>query len=323
MRLRILTLLAALGTASPSTPLRSQGFPPGLRAALERRIAATPGATVGLWLEDLGTRRTLGIADTLSFHAASTMKVPVMLELFRRADAGSLDLDERVPLEDTFRSIVDGSPYTLDPADDSDDALYDRVGAPIAYRELNERMIVRSSNLATNVLIGRLDAARVTATARALGGEGVLVRRGVEDGPAFRAGLNNVTTARGLGRLLAALERGEVASAWATRAMRDVLLRQEFNDEIPAGLPPGTRVAHKTGWITATTHDAAIVYPEGRAPFVLVILTRDIPDRADAQRLMADLARIVWEGYAARDAGGAPATDGGSGAPRATAAAAR
>ena len=269
--------------------------PGSLAAALRQRIAATPGAEVGLWFHDLATGTTLGIGDTVSFHAASTMKVPVMFELFRRADAGALSLDDRIPLGNRFASIVDGSPYALSPSDDSDGALYARVGAPISLRELNERMIVRSSNLATNVLIERLDPTRVTSLARTLGGEGVIVRRGVEDGVAFRAGRNNTTTARGLGKLLVALERGEVASAWATIAMRETLMRQEFNDEIPAGLPPGTRVAHKTGWITATTHDAAIVYPPGHAPFVLVILTRAIPERRDAQRLMADLARIVWD----------------------------
>ena len=301
MRLLSPPLITVLLTVLSSTRSEPQGFLPGsaqdLRAALERRIAAQPGAEVALWFEDLASGRTLGIADTLSFHAASTMKVPVMFELFRRADEGTLDLDDRLPLVGRFASIVDGSSYALDPTDDSDDALYDRIGAPISYRELNERMIVRSSNLATNVLIERLDPTRVTAFARSLGGEGVVVRRGVEDGVAFRAGLNNVTTAQGLGKLLAALERGQVASPWATHAMLAVLLRQEFNAEIPAGLPPGTRVAHKTGWITATTHDAAIVYPPGHAPFVLVILTRAIPARADAQRLMADLARIVWESY--------------------------
>ncbi len=281
------------------------GFPQGtdvLRVTLERRIAELPGAEVGLWFEDLETGQTLGIADTVTFHAASTMKVPVMIELFRRADRGELDLDDRIPLVNRFASIVDGSPYSLTATEDSDAALYDRVGAPISYRELNERMIVRSSNLATNVLIERLDPTRVTSNARTLGGAGVLVRRGVEDGLAFRAGLNNVTTARGMGKLLAALERGEAASAWATIAMRETLMRQEFNDEIPAGLPPGTRVAHKTGWITATTHDAAIIYRDGRAPIVLVILTRAIPERAAAQRLMADLAGIVWRHAAAQPA---------------------
>jgi beta-lactamase class A len=270
-----------------------------LRVTLERRIAETTGAEVGLWFEDLATGETLGINDTVTFHAASTMKVPVMIELFRRADAGTLDLDDRIPLTNRFASIVDGSPYALTATEDSDAALYDRVGAPISYRELNERMIVRSSNLATNVLIERLDPTQVTSNARTLGGAGVLVRRGVEDGLAFRAGLNNVTTAKGLGKLMAALERGEAASAWATVAMRETLMRQEFNEEIPAGLPPGTRVAHKTGWITATTHDAAIIYRPGRPPIVLVILTRAIADRPTAQRLMADLARIVWD-YAAR-----------------------
>lgn len=292
--------MAVLFTALPPSRLAAQGFPADLRARLVQRIAATPGAQVGLFIEDLANGAMLGIGDTVSFHAASTMKVPVMFELFRRADEGTLDLDTRIPLANRFSSIVDGSAYTLEPTDDSDDALYDRVGAPISFRELNERMIVRSSNLATNVLIDQLDATRVTAFTRRLGGEGVLVRRGVEDGPAFRAGLNNVTTARGLGKLLVALERGQVASAWATHAMRETLMRQEFNGEIPAGLPPGTRVAHKTGWITATTHDAAIIYPPGRAPFVLVILTRSIPERADAQRLMSDLARMVWEAETTR-----------------------
>ena len=254
MRLRLVPLLADIGSACGTTgqslpgstspaptvlPSPSAAGPDrvehlrNLRASLQRRIAALPGAEVGLWFEDFATGDTLGIADTVHFHAASTMKVPVMLELFRRTDAGAIDLDARIPLVNRFASIVDASPYSLDATEDSDDALYDRVGAPISYRELNERMIVRSSNLATNVLIEQLDPARVTSFARTLGGEGVVVRRGVEDGLAFRADLNNVTTARGLGKLLAALERGDAASAWATAMMRETLMRQEFNDEIP------------------------------------------------------------------------------------------
>lgn len=277
---------AATGSSSP--------VPLALRTRLLARIAEVPGAQVGLYLHDLATHETLGIDDTVTFHAASTMKVPVMVELMRQVDTAAVTLDDRIPLVNTFASIIDGSPYRLSRDGDSDPALYDRVGAPITYRELTERMIVRSSNLATNVLIERLDPTRITATARALGGEGIVVRRGVEDQKAFEAGRNNVTTARGLGRLLTAIERGDDASAWATAAMRATLLRQEFNDEIPAGLPVGVPVAHKTGWITATTHDAAIIYPRDRAPLVLVILTRAIPDRVTAQRLIADLARLVW-----------------------------
>lgn len=299
MRVLTLSLIAAAVAACGSTQNAAPQFPRTitLERALRERIAQVPGAQVGLWFEDFATGDTLGLADTVSFHAASTMKVPVMFELYRQADAGTIDLETRIPLHNRFLSIVDRSPFSLEPGDDSDSSLYHLVGSQVSLRELNERMIVRSSNLATNVLIERLDPTRVTSFARSLGGAGVIVRRGVEDIPAFRAGLNNTTTARGLGKLMAALERGQVASPAATAAMRETLMRQEFNDEIPAGFPPGTRVAHKTGWITATTHDAAIVYPPGRAPFVLVILTRAIPDRAIAQRLMADCARLVWIAY--------------------------
>ena len=299
MRRQLLPLLLAAAAActprtTPPPVGAAVGPTSGLATALAARITQVPGAEVGLWLQDLGTGETLGLGDTIAFHAASTMKVPVMVELLRRVDAGTVSLDDRIVLANRFASIVDGSPYALTREDDSDVALYDRVGAPIALGELAHRMIVRSSNLATNVLIERLDAPAITATAVGLGADGVVVRRGVEDGKAFAAGLNNVVTARGLGRLMAAIERGEAASTAATAWMRQTLMAQEFNDEIPAGLPPGTRVAHKTGWITATTHDAAIVYPPGRPPFVLVVLTRAIPDRAVAQRLIADLSALVW-----------------------------
>jgi len=120
------------------------------------------------------------------------------------------------------------------------------------------------------------------------------VLRGVEDGKAFRAGMNNTTTARDLAVLLEAIETGRAASRSSCDAMREILLDQEFNDEIPAGLPGGTRVAHKTGWITGVLHDAAVVYPPGRKPYVLVVLTRDIPDDKVARKLIADLSRIVW-----------------------------
>lgn len=291
--LRALTLTWAIACA-PAPVAPSPEPTPTLETRLAQRIRQVPGAEAAVWIEDLGTGATFAVAETVTYHPASTMKLPVMVALVRAAEAGALALDDRVILENRFRSIVDGSPYALIREEDSDPALYDRVGAPISFRELNHRMIVRSSNLATNALIERLGADSVTRVAAALGAEGVIVRRGVEDAKAFAAGRNNATTARGLGRLLAAIERGTAASAAGTALMRTTLLAQEFNDEIPAGLPAGTPVAHKTGWITGQTHDAAIVYPPGRTPFVLVVLTRGIPDRTTAQRLIADLAGLTW-----------------------------
>jgi beta-lactamase class A len=118
--------------------------------------------------------------------------------------------------------------------------------------------------------------------------------RGVEDQKAFDAGLNNTTTARDLSIILGAIQENKAASPKSCAAMRDVLLEQEFNTGIPAELPPGTRVAHKTGWITGITHDAALVYPKNGPAYVLVVLTRGIQDEPTAQKLIADLSRLVY-----------------------------
>jgi beta-lactamase class A len=164
----------------------------------------------------------------------------------------------------------------------------------VPVRALAERMITHSSNLATNALIQLLDPVRITQQVRAWGGTTMVVRRGVEDDLAYRAGLNNTATANDLVALFAALAQGRVADSASTRDMLAILEAQHFNDEIPAGLPPGTRVAHKTGWITATQHDAGLVFPPGRAPYALAILTRGIADPSVGNALIADCSRIIW-----------------------------
>jgi beta-lactamase class A len=267
----------------------------GVRDRVVRRIAEVPGATVGIVFAEVGGGAAFSVNPDSVFHAASTMKVPVMIEYFRAIDAGRLTREETLPLDTVFRSIVDGSPYALNAGVDSDSSVFSRVGQRVPFRWLVERMIVRSSNLATNALIERLDAKRVQATAESLGTTRMIVLRGVEDGKAFQQGLNNQTSARDLAVLLEAIESGRAATRASSLEMLDILAKQEFNDEIPAGLPTGTRVAHKTGWITGVTHDAALVYPPGRAPYVLVVLTKGIRERPVAQRLIADISRLVWE----------------------------
>jgi len=265
-----------------------------LRASIGRRVAEVKDAVVGVAFRDLETGDTLFVNADDSFHAASTMKVPVMIELFRRIDSHALRLDQGILLINQFGSIVDGSPYALDPASDSDSSAYTLTGTRVTVRELLDRMITRSSNLATNALIELVTASSANATAHALGATNIRVLRGVEDGKAFQANLNNTTTARDLAVLLDAIETGKAASRSSCDAMRDVLLRQEFNEEIPAGLPTGVKVAHKTGWITGVRHDAAIVYPTGRKPYVLVVLTRQIADDKLARQLIVDISRLVY-----------------------------
>ncbi len=265
-----------------------------LRDSINARIAASPGAIVAVSYHDLVTGESLGINADSTFHAASTMKVPVMMEVLRQSQTGAFTLDQGILLVNQFFSIADGSSYSLDAASDSDTALYSRIGERVAVRDLMQRMITRSSNLATNQLIALSGAANVNAMARSLGARRIQVLRGVEDQKAFDRGMNNTTTSGDLAVLLLAIERGQVLSPASSAEMRKILLAQEFNEKIPAGLPPGTRVAHKTGEITAVSHDAGIVYPEGRRPYVLVVLTRGLRESGTSSALIADISRLVY-----------------------------
>ncbi|MEM1248382.1 MAG: serine hydrolase [Acidobacteriota bacterium] len=265
-------------------------------STLDREINAlieASGAEVAVALRTLDGRQELLVSEDLVLHAASTMKVPVMIELFRQAEAGELGLDDTMLVSTTFKSIVDGSPYELTADEDSDGQVYALLGTQASLRLLNEAMITKSSNLATNLLIERLGAEKVRKTVTDLGGEGMLVLRGVEDIKAFEAGQSNRTTARALLVLMEAIARREAVSPAASKAMIDVLTRQQFRDGIPAGLPPNTRVAHKTGQITEIHHDAAIVLAE--RPYVLVVLTRGLADGSESAQLIADIARVVHE----------------------------
>jgi beta-lactamase class A len=263
--------------------------------SIQRRIAQDSGAVVGLAYLDLASGDSLFINPDSSFHAASTMKVPVMIELFRRAEAGGFSMNQSLLVVNQFASIVDQSAYALDVGSDSDSSLYKRIGQRVSVDTLLRLMITRSSNLATNTLIALVGAEQTTQTMRKLGAQRIKVLRGVEDQKAFDRGMVNTTTARDMAIILRALELGNAAPADATRSMRQILLAQEFNEKIPAGVPPGVPVAHKTGEITAHSHDAAIVYPQGRKPYVLVVLTRGIQDGNKASRLIADISRLIYD----------------------------
>ena len=272
---------------------------PSIGKLVAARIARAPGALVGVAFIDLATGDTLFINPDSIMHAASTMKLPVMMRLYREADNHTLSLDRKILLVNQFSSIVDGSRYALDSAVDSDTTMYHSVGDSVTVRELIRHMITRSSNLATNTLIALANPDSVNAMMRSLGADRMRVLRGVEDEKAFEAKLNNTATARDLATLLRSLQSGRAASPAATSEMLSILMAQEFNEKIPAGLPAGVRVAHKTGDITAISHDAAIVYPSGRPPYILVVLTKGIPKQPVADSLIADISRDIYA-YAMR-----------------------
>ena len=262
------------------------------------RIAKESRGLVSVAYENLGTGVKLSFQDTEILHAASTMKVPVMMALFEAVDRGQMRLDEPIRVANDFASIVDGSRYVLDRKEDGDPELYEALGQTRTLEELIRRMIVRSSNLATNLLIEKIGATNVTDLMRRLGAYDIQVLRGVEDGKAYEAGLNNRVTAKDLLLLYKVLLDGKTFSQGSRDRMLDILKAQEFNEKIPAGLPAGTPVAHKTGDITAIHHDAAIVFPPGENPYILVVLTAAIQDEAKANRAIAEVSRAVWESRA-------------------------
>jgi beta-lactamase class A len=138
----------------------------------------------------------------------------------------------------------------------------------------------------------RLGVDNIRARVHALGADGMNVLRDLEDSKAFERGLNNTTTARALLRLMEAIARGKAVDRESSRQMLEILERQTVNDRIPAGLPPGTRVAHKTGDITGIRHDAAIVL--ARRPFVLVVLTRGLENPELGNALIAEITRQLY-----------------------------
>ncbi|HEY7058843.1 MAG TPA: serine hydrolase [Vicinamibacterales bacterium] len=255
-------------------------------------IVANSDAEVAVAFRTLDGRHELFLDPDQPFHAASTMKVPVMIELFRQAEAGRLSLDEPLPIRNEFHSIVDGSVYKLDAGDDSDSEVYEAIGKTLTLRRLCELMITLSSNFATNLLIERLGVENIRQTVTRLGADGMQVLRGVEDDKAFEKGLNNTTTARGLLILLEKIATGHAVDQTADAEMLAILKRQHFNNAIPAGLPSGTVVAHKTGNITKIHHDAAIVY--GSHPYVLVVLVRGVADERRSAEIIASISREVW-----------------------------
>ncbi len=260
-----------------------------------RQMAAASGGTVAVAFEDLLTGEQLLINEKVVMHAASTMKTPVMIEVFKQAEQGKFHLSDSMLVKNEFRSIVDGSRFKLSRINDSDSSVYRHIGRRLPIRELVVQMITRSSNLATNLLIELVGPENVMATMKSIGANRIQILRGVEDPKAFDRGLNNTTDAYDMLLIMKAIAKKQIVSEAACNEMLAILLDQKLNRKIPALLPPGTKVAHKTGSITGIDHDAAIVYKTDDHPFVLVILTQGIRSHTKAEQLIAQISKLIFD----------------------------
>lgn len=250
--------------------------------------------TYAIAFKDLTTGEELSINERLSFHAASTMKTPVMIEVFKQATQGKFALTDSVLIKNEFKSIVDGSFYSLDSTQDSDHTLYRQIGQKRAIQDLVYEMIIVSSNFATNIIIDLVDAKKVMQTMQELGASNMQVLRGVEDTKAFQKGLNNTTNAYDLRLIFEKMATGKIVNAETCQAMIRILLDQKFNEVIPGNLPKDVKVAHKTGSIVKVQHDSGIVFlPDGRK-YVLVILSKDFDNEEANKKMLAGISEMIY-----------------------------
>lgn len=293
MFLAVAFALMALGSSALAQSKLDQA-----KLQIEKLIVASGAEVVSVAVYDLQTKQTLLLNERVNLHAASTMKLPVMMEIFRLVEEKKLRLTDSIEVQNKFFSIIDGSEFRLNKSDDSDEEVYNRIGQKMTVLDLMEHMITWSSNLATNILIERVGPENVMKLMAELGANDIRVLRGVEDSKAFQAGKNNTTAAYDLMLLFKLIAENKFKSTKACEKMVEILSAQHFNDGIPAGLPTATKVAHKTGEITKHKHDAGIVYPLNRKPYVIVVLTKGIANDTQSSKLIADISSVVYRALA-------------------------
>lgn len=258
--------------------------------------AGQPGSmiepAVGVWVRQWEANREFGVSGDVVFHPASTIKVALLAALYAKVAKGELALDQKVEIVNSFPSSMDGSKFGLSAEDDEEKTLYARIGEKESLGEIARLMIVRSSNIGTNLLMEHVSPAEATALMKSLGGgaEDLLLRNRMMDMKAFDAKQTNRGTARGLCRMMEAIGKGELAGS---KEMIEVLLGQELNDGLPVGLGKDVKVAHKTGGITAHYHDVGVVRPGEKGAYSIAVLTRGWTVDSEATCLVADIAAMV------------------------------
>ena len=246
---------------------------------------------------NLTTDEKIFFNEKENFHAASTMKTPVMIEVFRQAESGKFNMSDSILVKNEFKSIVDSSLFSMDIADDSGENLYKYLDKKRTIYDLTYAMITVSSNLATNILIDLAGAANVMNTMKEIGADDIQVLRGVEDIKAYRKNMNNTTTAYDLAVVFKSIWNCTVTNQQSCDEMMKILLDQKFNDIIPAKLPSEVKVAHKTGSITGVLHDSGIVILPDGGSYILVTLSKNLKDEDSGRKVLQNISKLVYDYY--------------------------
>ena len=265
---------------------------------LEKKIVSKFNDETGnfaLAFKNLDDGKEILINENEIFHAASTMKTPVMIEFYRQLHQGKLSLKDTLQIKNEFKSIVDGSMYKLSEFDDSDKNTYNKLGQYYSINNLIYEMITISSNFATNILIEYIGANKVTKSMKEIGALNIDVLRGVEDIKAFKLGLNNTTSAKDLLIIYEKLAKGKIINNESSATMIDILKDQKYDDIIPKYLPKNIEIANKTGMITGVHHDSGIVFLKDGRKYVIVLLSKNMSDMESGTEMMAKISELIYK----------------------------
>lgn len=265
---------------------------------LEKKIISKFNDETGnfaLAFKNLDDGKEILINENEIFHAASTMKTPVMIEFYKQLHQGKLSLEDTLQIKNEFKSIVDGTMYKLSEFDDSDKNTYNKLGQYYSINNLIYEMITISSNFATNILIDYIGANNVTKSMKEIGALNIDILRGVEDIKAFELGLNNTTSAKDLLIIYEKLAKGKIINNESSAIMIDILKDQKYDDIIPKYLPKDIEIANKTGMITGVHHDSGIVFLKDGKKYVIIILSKNMSDMESGTEMMARISELIYK----------------------------
>jgi len=265
---------------------------------LEKKIISKFNDETGnfaLAFKNLDDGKEILINENEIFHAASTMKTPVMIEFYKQLHQGKLSLEDTLQIKNEFKSIVDGTMYKLSEFDDSDKNTYNKLGQYYSINNLIYEMITISSNFATNILIEYIGANNVTKSMKEIGALNINILRGVEDIKAFELGLNNTTSAKDLLIIYEKLAKGKIINNESSAIMIEILKDQKYDDIIPKYLPKNIEIANKTGMITGVHHDSGIVFLKDGKKYVIVLLSKNMSDMESGTEMMAKISELIYK----------------------------
>lgn len=264
-----------------------------VRAQIEQLIQQS-GANASVAFRSFDARQELFVAADKQFRAAdSTLKIPVMIELYARAQAGELRLSDSIRVHNGFQDFLTGNVYDLNPESDPDPDLFKSIGTLMALGELCDRMVKKNSNLAADLLVEKLGLERVRERIHAMHADGIEFRNGFGIDGAQEQTAGNTASARGLMELLWALVNSNSIGSTESDEMIGIIANSTSPADA-AGLPAGARATQLTASVVGVQHEELIVY--GAHSFVLVMIIGGGASPAAGSVVMAQITHLLVTG---------------------------